>query len=66
MNDKSLQGQYALGAVVTTIDAVNGIATLNNHQEAVKQAGIADLLLLTKTDLVKADHVWLFALNVSP
>jgi G3E family GTPase len=38
--------------VVTTIDTVNGLDTLDNHQEAVKQASIADLLLFTKTDLV--------------
>src|SRR5437764_8177403 len=52
MNDQSLlDAGYGLGAVATTIDAVNGLDTLDNHQEAVKQAGIADLLLLTKTDL---------------
>jgi G3E family GTPase len=51
MNDQSLLDDYGLGAVVTTIDAVNGLDTLDNHQEAVKQVGIADLLLLTKTDL---------------
>jgi G3E family GTPase len=55
MNDQSLlEDGYGLGAVVATIDAVNGLATLDNHQEAVKQAGIADLLLLCKTDLVSA------------
>jgi G3E family GTPase len=52
MNDQSLlEDGYGLGAVVTTIDAVNGLDTLDNHQEAVKQTGIADLLLFTKTDL---------------
>lgn len=52
MNDQSLVEEgYRLGAVVTTIDAVNGLDTLDNHQEAVKQLGVADLLLLTKTDL---------------
>lgn len=51
MNDQSLVDHYVLGGVVSTIDAVNGLNTLNNHQEAVKQAGIADLLLLTKRDL---------------
>ena len=52
MNDQSLLDDgYGLGAVVTTIDAINGLPTLDNHQEAVKQVGIADLLLLTKTDL---------------
>ena len=51
MNDQSLLEHYGLGAVVTTIDAVNGLNTLDNHQEAVKQVGMADLLLLAKTDL---------------
>ena len=50
-NDRSLLDDYGLGAVVTTIDAVNGLNTLDNHQEAVKQIAVADLLLLTKTDL---------------
>jgi G3E family GTPase len=47
MNDQSLVEEgYGLGAVVTTIDAVNGLDTPDNHQEAVKQLGVADLLLL--------------------
>jgi G3E family GTPase len=58
MNDESLLARgYGLGAVVTTIDAVNGLDTLDNHQEAVKQVGIADLLLLTKTDLISPQTV---------
>jgi G3E family GTPase len=58
MNDPSLlEDGYGLGGVVTTIDAVNGLNTLDNHQEAVKQAAIADLLLLSKTDLACASAV---------
>ena len=58
MNDQSLiERGYGLGAVVTTIDAVNGLETLENHQEAVKQLGVADLLLLTKTDLTSSEAV---------
>jgi G3E family GTPase len=58
MNDQSLlEDGYALGAVITTVDAVNGLDTLDNHQEAVKQAGISDLLLLTKTDLASESAV---------
>jgi G3E family GTPase len=41
-----------LDGVVTLIDAVNGFATLDRHPEAVKQAAVADRLVLTKTDLV--------------
>jgi len=44
--------RYRLDGVVTLVDAVNGLATLDNHPEAVKQAAVADRLVLTKTDLV--------------
>ncbi len=43
--------RYRLDGVVTAVDAVNGEATLDAHQEAVKQAALADRLVLTKTDL---------------
>jgi G3E family GTPase len=44
--------RYRLDGVVTLIDAVNGEATLDAHPEAVKQAAMADRLVLSKTDLV--------------
>ena len=44
--------RYRLDGVVTLVDAVNGLATLDAHPEAVKQAAVADRLVLTKTDLV--------------
>ena len=43
-----------LDAVVTTVDAAHGAAQLDRHPEAVKQAALADRLLLTKTDLADA------------
>jgi len=43
--------RYRLDGVVTVIDAVNGEATLDAHAEAVKQAAVADRLVLSKTDL---------------
>ena len=43
--------RYRLDGVVTTMDAVNGMATLDAHAESVKQAAVADRLVLTKTDL---------------
>ena len=42
---------YQLASVVTLFDIVNGDATLDEHLEAVKQAALADVLMLTKTDL---------------
>jgi Ni2+-binding GTPase involved in maturation of urease and hydrogenase len=47
-----LAARYALDGVVTLVDAVNGATTLDEHLEAVKQAAVADRLVLTKTDLV--------------
>jgi G3E family GTPase len=44
--------RYRLDGVVTLVDAVNGLATLDAHPEAVKQAAVADRLVLTKTDLI--------------
>ncbi len=43
--------RFRLDGVVTLVDAVNGAATLDAHPEAVKQAAMADRLVLTKTDL---------------
>jgi G3E family GTPase len=43
--------RYRLTQVVTTVDAVNGLATLAAHQEALKQAAVADEIVVTKTDL---------------
>lgn len=44
--------RYRLDGVITVVDAVNGATTLDNHPEAVKQAAVADRLVLTKSDLV--------------
>lgn len=51
MTDNFIASRYRLDGVVTTIDAVNGMDTLDRYTEAVQQAAVADRLLLTKTDL---------------
>ncbi len=48
--------RYRLDGVVTLVDAVNGAATLDAHAEAVKQAALADRLVLTKTDLASSEQ----------
>ena len=45
--------RFRLDGVVTLVDAVNGANTLDNHPEAVKQAAVADRIVLTKTDLLQ-------------
>ncbi len=46
--------RYRLDGVVTVVDAMSGEITLDNHVEAVKQAAVADRIVLTKTDLADA------------
>jgi G3E family GTPase len=55
MAEPELARRYRIGGVVTTVDAVNGLATLERHPEAAKQVAVADRLLITKTDLVVGD-----------
>jgi len=52
LSDPTLAGLYRIGAVVATVDAVNGPGTLDNHEESVRQVALADRILLTKLDLV--------------
>jgi len=54
MTDPLLASRYRLDGVVTTVDGVNGASTLDNHEEAIKQAAVADRLLLTKVDIADA------------
>jgi len=44
--------RYRLDGVVTVVDAINGLATIEQHPEAMKQAAAADRLALAKTDLL--------------
>jgi G3E family GTPase len=44
--------RFRVDGVVTLVDTVNGSATLDAHEEAVKQAAMADRLVLSKTDLL--------------
>ena len=43
--------RYRLDGVISVVDAVNGLATLKDHDEALRQAAVADRLVITKTDL---------------
>jgi G3E family GTPase len=49
--DPMLDHRLRLSAVVTLVDAVQGAGTLDRFAEAARQAALADLLVITKTDL---------------
>jgi G3E family GTPase len=55
MRHPLLLARFRLDSVVTVVDAVNGAATLDAHAEAVKQAAVADRLVISKTDLAPDD-----------
>src|SRR6266852_8120695 len=49
--DPMLDQCLRLGRVVTMVDVVAGIATLDRYAEAARQAAVADALVISKTDL---------------
>ena len=51
--DRLIAGKFQLRTVVATIDAVNGIGQLQSFDEARRQAALADLIVLTKTDIAE-------------
>ena len=52
LSEPTLDGLYRVASVVALVDAVNGIDTFMKHDEAVRQAALADRILLTKLDLL--------------
>jgi G3E family GTPase len=44
--------RYSLSGIVVCVDAAHGMKQLDEHEEALKQAAVADRLVITKTDLV--------------
>jgi G3E family GTPase len=50
--DEEVNANYMLDAVVTVVDAVHAMQQLDEHEEAQRQVGFADKMLLSKTDLV--------------
>ena len=53
MSDQLVTNYFRLDGVIATVDAVNGEDTLDRQFESVKQAAVADRILVTKTDLVE-------------
>lgn len=47
---------YRLDAVVVTVDSIYGLQQLATHTEARKQAAVADVLLITKSDLASDEQ----------
>jgi len=57
MNEPVIESTFRLDAVIVTIDSQYGLQQIAEHAEARKQAAVADVLLLTKTDLATPEQL---------
>jgi len=57
MNEPVIESTFRLDAVVVTIDSIYGLQQMLDNSEARKQAAVADVLVLTKTDLASVEQI---------
>ncbi|MFC5472368.1 CobW family GTP-binding protein [Paraherbaspirillum soli] len=55
--DDEVAMHYMLDAIITVVDAKHAMQQLDQQEEAQRQVGFADKLLLSKTDLVSAEEI---------
>jgi G3E family GTPase len=53
--DRALGGECHVDAVIAVADAVNGLTTLEQFAEARQQVMLADIIIISKTDLATRD-----------
>ena len=52
-----LQHHFRIGNVITVVDAVNGLSQLEAFPESVKQAAVADRIVISKTDICEDPEI---------
>jgi G3E family GTPase len=55
--EPDITGYYNLDSVIAVVDAVNGPGQFDSHFESVKQAAVADCIVISKTDLAGEEEV---------
>jgi G3E family GTPase len=55
--DEEVAQHYLLDAIITVVNAKHAMQQLDAHEEAQRQVGFADRILLSKTDLVDHDAI---------
>ncbi|MEM9488681.1 MAG: GTP-binding protein, partial [Myxococcota bacterium] len=55
MTDRMLEHYFRLDGIITLVDAVTGGRTMEVQPEALKQAAVADRIVISKADLADAD-----------
>ncbi|MBL3570017.1 GTP-binding protein [Rhodovulum visakhapatnamense] len=56
LTEEGIAARFVTDGLVTAVDSATGAGTLDRHEEARRQVAMADLLLLTKTDLPQAQE----------
>lgn len=57
MGHPAIAQHFDLDSVVTVVDAVHGLSTIDSYPEAYKQVAVADRLILTKKSLADASAI---------
>jgi G3E family GTPase len=63
--DPMLRNQVRLANIVTTVDGMLGADQLGTHEESLRQAAVADRLVITKTDMIQSDRAETLAAALS-
>lgn len=63
--DLMLRRQVRLANIITTIDALFGAEQIDSHKESLRQAAIADRIVLTKSDIATSDQLILAKKKIS-
>jgi G3E family GTPase len=56
LSEPTLDGLYRVASVLTLVDAVNWRGTSEEHDESVRQVGLADKIRITKLDLAGGER----------
>ncbi len=54
LTDRHVTAHYELKTVIAVVDGVQGVGQLAHHAESVKQAAVADTLVISKSDVADA------------
>jgi G3E family GTPase len=57
MNEPVIESTYRLDGVIVTVDSIYGLKEIDASPEARKQVAVADVLVITKTDLASESQI---------
>ena len=57
LSHEALRERYCIDGIIVTVDAVNGARQIDEHAECLKQAAVADRLVMTKGDIAGPEAI---------